>query len=206
MQRSRIIGRLAMAALALATLSACAGRGIVSREYLLAPAAVTPSAADLAGNLGAEGPALGVGPVEFPDYLRRPQIVTRRGNQLIPSALHTWGGDLQSNFTRVLAENLSTLIPTDRVATFPWSDAWRADYRVSVQVSRFEGSPDGGVALVVYWRLLDRGNDVVLAHRSSIRESTEGSEHPAIVDAMSRAVLTLSREIAGVIREQVGAS
>ena len=206
MQRSRTIGRLATSALVLATFSACAGRGIVSREYLLAPAAVASSADDLAGNLGAQGLALGVGPVEFPDYLRRPQIVTRRGNQLIPSALHTGGGDLQSNFTRVLAENLSTLIPTDRVATFPWSDAWRADYRVSVQVSRFEGSPDGGVALVVYWRLLDRGNDVVLAHRSSIRESTEGSEHPAIVDAMSRAVLTLSREIAGVIREQVGAS
>ncbi len=126
MQRSRIIGHLAKAALVLATLCACAGRGIVAREYLLAPAV----SADPVGNAGGPGLALGVGPVEFPDYLRRPQIVTRQGNQLIPSTLHTWGGDLQSNFTRVLAENLSTLIPTDRVATFPWSVGWRADYRL----------------------------------------------------------------------------
>lgn len=196
--------RFAVAALVLVSFAGCAGKGLVVEEYVLTPTEVATGTGD--GSLGLDQPALGVGPVELPDYLRRPQIVTRKDNQLRPSEAHKWGGDLALNFARALAENLSALIPTDRAVTFPWYDPSLLDYRVQVRVTRFEPDSQGEVSLMAQWMLTDgRGGEVFHAGRSSIRQMSEGSDYAAMVEAMSRSVATLARDIAVVIREQLGA-
>jgi uncharacterized lipoprotein YmbA len=186
-------------ALVLLALAACASRGLVAREYVLTPVATPASAADSA-EIG-----LGVGPIELPDYLRRPQIVSRQGNRLEASDAHRWGADLQSDFARVLAENLSMLVPTRRVAIFPWVDVSGLDYRVEVQVSQFEPVSGGAVLLAARWRLIDvQSGDGVHVARSSIREPVGDGDHAARVAGMSRAIGTLSREIALVVQQQRG--
>ncbi len=65
--------------------------------------------------------AIGIGPVKFPDELDRSSIVTRSSiNRLTVNEFHRWGGSLQENFTRVMVENLSYLLKTDRVVARPW--------------------------------------------------------------------------------------
>ena len=45
---------------------------------------------------------IGVGPVEFPRFLDRPQIVTRRSqNRVEVSEFHRWAGSFSENFTGV---------------------------------------------------------------------------------------------------------
>ncbi|MBW2259666.1 MAG: membrane integrity-associated transporter subunit PqiC, partial [Deltaproteobacteria bacterium] len=47
--------------------------------------------------------AIAVGPVNFPDYLNRPQIVIRRSqNELELEEFHRWAGPLKENFSSVL--------------------------------------------------------------------------------------------------------
>jgi uncharacterized lipoprotein YmbA len=202
MDRIRNAVRFAVGALLLVSFAGCVAKGLVVEEYVLAPTEVPTGMGST--SLGLTQLSLGVGPVELPDYLRRPQIVTRRGNQLHPSEAHKWGGDLGSNFARVLADNLSALIPTDRVVTFPWYDPSLLDYRVQLRVTRFEPDSEGEISLMAQWLLTDpRSSEVFHVGKSSIRQKSEGSDYAALVEAMSRAVATLARDIAAVIRTRL---
>ena len=148
-----------------------------------------------------QGVALGIGPVSFPDYLDRPQIATRNGrNALTFAEFHRWAGSLNKNFSRILAENLSILLATDRIALFPWKRATPIDYRVTINVMRFEGESGGDVTLKVRWSILGSGSETdLLIKMSTFTESAEGSTYEAMVAAQSRALASLSREIAEAI-------
>ena len=94
----------------------------------------------------ARGVALGIGPVALPDYLDRPEIVTRSsGNELSLADFDQWAGRLEDNFTRVLAENLSSILETDRVSLYPWKSSTPVDFQVTVEVSRFERAANGAI-------------------------------------------------------------
>jgi uncharacterized lipoprotein YmbA len=154
------------------------------------------------GASGSPELAVSVGPIELPDYLRRRQIVRRaQANELRASDAEIWGEDLAAGFTRVLGEDLSALIPTDRITTFPEHEALRPDYRLIVVVERFEPDADGVVRLDARWRLVrSDGREALVVRRSSLAEPVDGTGTLATVDAMSRALAALAREIAAALR------
>ena len=54
--------------------------------------------------------AVGVGPVEFPEYLDRHSVVRRTGaNELLVAEFELWGQSLRENFTQVLGQNLEPI-------------------------------------------------------------------------------------------------
>ena len=180
----------------LALLTAC-GTTQPSKFYLLSPAP-SGAAAALAGN----EPVIGVGPVEMPKYLDRPQIVQRIGsNELKLAETHRWAEPLRNNFTQVLAENLSLMIPTRQTTLFPWTRSTRIDYQVQVIVNRFDADANGNAVLSASWKVLRKDPDEVLAmEKSTYTEAASGTDYDAIVTAQSRALAALSLEIAKVIR------
>ena len=146
--------------------------------------------------------ALGIGPVELPKYLDRPQIVTRASsNQLELAEFDQWAGPLKENVPKVLAENLSILIPTDRIAVYPWNRSTPIDYRVVVEITRFEATTDGMTSLVARWNILGKdGKKILLRRRSSFNESAKARNYKSKVSAMNRTLENLSREIAEAIK------
>ena len=147
--------------------------------------------------------SIGVGPVIMPGYLDRTQIVTRSGPDRVKLAtFHRWAEPLEIGIARILADELSARVPTDRVVMFPWhgSVARVIQYQVIVAVERFDGELDDNVTLAVRWRILGRNGDEVAFSRSTIMETVAGSGYDAMVAAMSRTVVALSREIAAEIR------
>lgn len=149
----------------------------------------------------ARGVAIGVGPVELPQYANRPQIVTgNTSNELHHAALAQWAEPLSDNFARVLAENLSLLLGTDRVSVFPWKGPTPVEYQVIVEVTRFLGEPGGEVSLVALWSLVGKnGKEVLVSEKSSFSEPTKSQDYEALAAAMSRAVAALSHDIATAI-------
>lgn len=146
--------------------------------------------------------AIRVGPVEFPELLKRDQIVTRTGpHELHVDEFHRWGGPLDEDFTRVLAEDISTLLGVDRVAVFPWEAYFHPAYRILMNVQRFDGRLGGPVTLHATWTILDDEANELLTKRSFIEEPASGSNYEALVSAQSRALGALSREIAEEIHE-----
>jgi uncharacterized lipoprotein YmbA len=82
---------------------------------------------------------IGVGPVDFPDYLRRFSVVTRIApNRINLSDEKRWAEPLDRNFTRVLSENLATLLETQRIERYPWSLKTKVNYQIEVDVQQFE--------------------------------------------------------------------
>jgi uncharacterized lipoprotein YmbA len=99
---------------------------------------------------------LGVGPVEFPDYLRRLPVVTRvEPDRIELSEEKRWAEPLDKNFTHVLSENLATLLDTQRIEKYPWPLATKIDYQIEVDVQRFETTSDGQAQLVARWAIRD---------------------------------------------------
>ena len=99
---------------------------------------------------------IGVGPVTLHPSLDRPQIVTRVSRaRLILGEFDQWGAPLRDGVTRSLAENLSLLVPTDRVVLHPWSRTTVPDYQVTVEVTQFDAGPGGEVVLAARWQILN---------------------------------------------------
>ena len=146
--------------------------------------------------------AIGVGPLEFPKFLDRPQIVTRKSqNQIQVSEFHRWAGSFPGDFSRVLAKNIAILLPTDRVAVYPWGDQFSPTYRVKLEVEQFDGQLGEHVVLDVTWTVTDQeGTNKLLVRRSLIEEPVSDETYEALVVAQSNGLATLSQAIVEEIR------
>ena len=147
------------------------------------------------------GFTIGVGPVKLPQYLDRPQIVTRLSrNELQLAEFHQWAEPLGRNFSRVLAENLSLLSPTDRVVVFPWNHSTAVDFQVTVEILRFETRVGRESALTARWNIFKNdGNKLVMTDTSNFREIVTTQDYEVMVSAKSQVVAALSREVAMAI-------
>lgn len=189
-------------AVCLAISSGCASTA-QSKFYTLTPM----SAPDAPGQgvPAEEGNFLAVGPVTLPDYLDRPQIMTRlEGNEVRLHETERWAGSLEGDVSRVLLENLAVLLAGNRITVVRWSPATKpqAAFRnwVVVEILRFEGPLGGTVMLKARYTLYGAdGRKVVSVGESTVREQAGGPDYESLVAAMSRALATLSREIAAAI-------
>ncbi|MGY9015806.1 MAG: PqiC family protein [Rhodospirillales bacterium] len=142
--------------------------------------------------------SLGIGPIVLPPHLDRPQIVTKSTrHKLDLDEFNQWAEPLKDNFTRVLAENLSILLGTDRIAIYPWRSSVPVGYQVSVEVVRFDGQLGGDSTLIVRWNIFGNGGRKILFTRRSVYTArSNGKSFEAMVSAMSDTVAAFSREIA----------
>lgn len=145
---------------------------------------------------------VGIGPVAVPDYLDRPQIVTRSGeNELNVAEFHRWAGNLRNEIARVMAENLSVLLLTDHVYIYPWMQSIPVNYRVIVNVIRFDGVPGDDISVKINWIIYgEDGKKALKIKTSEHSRQAEGSGYGAMVTAKSRVLADLSREIADTIK------
>ena len=192
----RLSALLVFYALSIIALSSCSTPALPRRLYVLTPLTQVESASRAPG---VGDITIGVGPVEVPQYVNRPEIVTGRDSPVLQSAaLAEWAEPLRDGFTRVLAENLSLLLATERVAIFPRQSVV-PEYQVVVNVIQFLGQPGDDVVLVALWGLLGKQGQDLVSKKSSFREPTGGQDYEALAAAMSRTVAALSRDIAAAI-------
>ena len=146
--------------------------------------------------------AIGVGPVEFPKFLDRPQIVTRKSqNQIEVSEFNRWAGSFPGDFSRVLAKNISILLPTDRVAVYPWGDQFTPTYQIKLEVEQFDGQLGESVVLDVTWMVTDQeGTNTLVVRKSRVEEAVLDKTYEALVEAKSNGLVTLSRTIVEELR------
>ncbi len=168
-----------------------------TRLYILTPVSVQEQPASRAKR---PDMAIGVGPVELPQYTHRPQIVTGNTQPEIYGAVFAqWAEPLQESFTRVLAENLSRLLGTDRVAIFPWKGS-TPYYQVVVEVTHLLGDLGGEVVLVALWSILSQeSKEALVSKKLTVREPTSAPGYAPLALAMSRTVAGLSQEISAAL-------
>lgn len=197
--------RTSLALLAALLLTGCAGTSHQTQLYLLTP--LRPDAAQPQDTAQQSPLRVGIGPVEWPLYLERSQIVTRKSRTELEIAdFDQWAEPLRNNFNRVLKENLTQLIPTDSVVGFPWRRELALDYQVRVEVIRFDRGEDGNCVLSARWGVQRPGDTDLLAQRRvSYQQTPASGSYADTVAAMNATLAQMSRDIATEINRQAGA-
>jgi uncharacterized lipoprotein YmbA len=145
-------------------------------------------------------PSVGLGPITLPDVVDRPQFVLRAGaNRVVIAEEHRWAEPLKSEIPRVIAENLSHLLGVKQVWSYPQSAAETAEIRVLVDIQRFDSVPGDAVTVDASWTVQRKSGEPAPG-RSLAREAAGGPGHDALAAAHSRALATVSRDIAAAIR------
>src|SRR5262245_30243897 len=215
----RVLVRCVSAALwvlIVAGASGCSGTP-PTRFYLLTPLSTTERLKDAAPG---PGPVVGLRPVRLPEQFDRPQLVTRAGanrlrlagfdrpqivtrvgsNRLQLAEFDQWAAPLGDTFTRVLAEDLALLIPSDRVAVFPWSRESPIEYEVTVEVVRFDGALGGDCALVADWAISRQGAKEPPKTGRFSASGPAGGSYNELVAAQSRLIGALAGDIATALK------
>lgn len=174
-------------------LAAGCGSTPASRFYTLS---ATPAPAGTPSDL-----SLAVGPVTIPAVIDRPQIVVSAGpNQVRLDEFNRWASPLQSNISRVVADNLAAILGTPRVSLFPQTMSATADYRVAILVQSFDSAPGEAATLDAVWTVSRAKDGKSQTGRTAVREAAPQGGYDGVAAAHSRALARLSRDIADAIQ------
>ena len=184
--------------LCLTTLSGCFVKSQPAQYYTLNPMQRPETSPDFKPRF-----TVSVGPVIIPDSLKRPQIAIRTSdNQVDFSEFHKWAGPLKDDIKRILAENLGILLAEEGATVSTDELLIEPDYRVVVNINRFDGVPGETAWLNAVWTLKDQKSQKIVAVTQSLfTEKISGPGYPDLVNAQSRTLAALSREIAAEIKK-----
>jgi uncharacterized lipoprotein YmbA len=145
---------------------------------------------------------LGIDRIELPDYLMRPEIMTRTAsNQLKVAEYDRWAESLKDGFARTLRSDLELQLGAGHVLLTPFDPSHRPELIVDVEVRRFERVISDGVVLEATWSLRDGATGTVLvAKEGSLRQPVGCNDTRATVAALSTALAALAAEVADAVR------
>ena len=199
---NRFLHRLALSAIVFSGLIlwGCASTP-PTRFYTLSP---LPGSEKPGGSGSERCVSIGIGPVKIPGYLDQTGIVTHLSqNEYRVGEFSRWSEPLEENISRILAANLTSLLCTEIVSTFPWKGSVPMDYRVFVEIVRMDGSLGESAVFDASWTIFDNAEKrkLLLAKQTHYKETPSGKGHEAYVAAQSRNLGALSREIAEAIQK-----
>ena len=107
-----------------------------------------------------------VGPVTLPETVDRPQLVVSTGGSRVEIAeFHRWAEPLKSEVPRVIASHLGRQLGTTRVGVFTDVSISDPDYRVLVDVQRFELRRSEETVVDALWTVRARAGAARRGHR-----------------------------------------
>lgn len=140
---------------------------------------------------------LGLGPVKFPAYLDRTEMVTQvESNRMEVSETNHWAEPLKNNFTTVLGQNLSTLLGAAQIVHFPWYSTAHLDYQLATEVARFDCDAQGSAHLIAQWTIENPTTKKVLDRGESNLTASGASDAEQSAAALSRVLADFSRQLA----------
>lgn len=188
-------GRMPLVLIALAAVQAVGCASAPARFYSLDSTAA-PNGAPAARA------AVMVGPVSVPASVDQPQFVVQVApNRVEVEEFNRWVAPLNDSIARAVAGDLAVQLGTPDVTTAPLANFIPA-YRVTIDIQRFE-SIRGEAALVdAVWVVRRIAGGETRLGRTVAREAVQGDGFGALAAAHSRALATVSGDIAAAIRAQ----
>jgi uncharacterized lipoprotein YmbA len=155
---------------------------------------------------GFPGLSVGLGPIILPEYLDRREIATRvNATQIVYSPTNCWVESLDVSIRRIVSENLSALLGTDEIVSYPWLGNARPRYQVEIEILRLDSNPAGDAELLARWAIKDAsGKQYVVVRRSSLSRPATSAGASAAVSALSGTLGDLSQEIVGALEQLPG--
>ena len=172
--------------------SGCGGTSPPVRYFTLASEAPSRAAETVPAY------TIAVGPVTVPEIVDRPHLVLRASpTQVEVAELARWAAPLKSEIPRVIASELGRLLPGASTATSSQRALSGPDYRVLVDIQRFDSAPGDSATIEASWSV--RSRDGVVVDGRSVASEQAGLGYDALVAAHSRALNGIAKEIAAAI-------
>lgn len=172
-----------------------------SRYYILSPIKDTTS---LTSSDFETKHIIGVGPIKFPDYLARSQIIRFSGkNEILVDEYNRWAEPIEQSFTRVLRTNLTRLLPSSYAIGYPWERALKVRFQVMLDIHQFEIESDGTVSLNAHWTIFNvsKKKNIEMVKKFNYSNKLNETHYSNIVAEQSKAIEKLSRDIAEEIQK-----
>jgi uncharacterized lipoprotein YmbA len=140
---------------------------------------------------------IGIGPVSIPTLLERKQIVTRLPDNSIKIAeFHQWASPLKDNVAQVLTHNLATLQTGDLIRTYPWSAYGAVDFRVIIDIIKFDTRPEQAVNLEANWAIMNEKTHTLISNgHTKIEHRLDDPSYPSAVKALNNTLSEFSKEL-----------
>jgi uncharacterized protein len=136
-------------------------------------------------------------PVRLAPQLRERGLLIQHSPQTsVALSNHLWAGSLDQQITGTLTANLKKLMATDNVVTYPGPRFSAPRYQVEVELNEFSG--DGHLFTIRAVATISDVGMKTIVSRKSFRQTQviTKPDYAGHVDAASRAIADLSREIA----------
>jgi uncharacterized lipoprotein YmbA len=143
-----------------------------------------------------------VGPVTIPASVDQPEFVVQvAANRVQVDEFNRWVSPLGDAISRTVAGDLVVLLGSSEVASAELAN-FTPDYRVTIDVQRFESVQGQAVTLDAVWTVRKTAGGGVRSGRTVAREPAQGQGFDALAAAHSRAVAKMSADIAATIRAE----
>ncbi|MEY3808225.1 MAG: hypothetical protein RI893_1201 [Pseudomonadota bacterium] len=141
--------------------------------------------------------SIGIGPITIPALLERKQLVTRLPDNTVTIAeFHQWASPLKDNIAQVLTYNLATLQTGDLFRTYPWSAYGTVNYRIIIDIIKFDIHPNQNVNFVATWAIMHEKTHALVSHgRSKIDQPLNDSSYTSVVKVLSKILGDFSQEL-----------
>jgi uncharacterized lipoprotein YmbA len=146
---------------------------------------------------------IGLGPLSLPTLVDRKQMVTRDENNAIQMAeFHQWAAPLNDNVLSVLRKNVAALQPNAIVRAYPWSVYGEMDYRVIIDISRFDSQLGKSANFEANWAIMEEKNHVIISNgQINIQQPLHDTNYASVVQAQNKLLSEFSQQLSAALQQ-----
>jgi uncharacterized lipoprotein YmbA len=146
--------------------------------------------------------AVMVGAVTVPAGVDQPQFVVQVApNRVEVDEFNRWASPLTDGIARAVAGDLAVQLGTPEVATVQLAN-FDPSYVITIEVQRFESVRGQTATVEAVWAVRKTATAETRSGRTIARETVQGDSYDALAAAHSRALATVSGDIAATIRAE----
>lgn len=192
--------RVIMAAILVAGLSGCVSSPTPVSRYTLPLSDARAEALS-----GDAGHTVAVAPVSTARYLRHDGILMQLSDiELRHADNHLWAEPLERQLDRTLKYSLAqNLAGTQVLQARPGLAIEESNYRLTVDIDRFQGRHDGKAVVGGEWGIRNDQGRQVAHRRFQIEEPLDSDGYPALVRSLSRAWQQAIAQMAEALETQL---
>jgi len=140
---------------------------------------------------------IGIGPLTLPALLDRKGIVTRAENNSVQIAeFDQWAAPLQNNVIAVLSKNVAALQPDAIVRAYPWSVYGNVDYRVIIDITRFDTQLGKSANLEASWAIMEEKNHTIVGNgQTKLQQPLNDPSYNSAAQGLSKLLSDLSQQL-----------
>jgi uncharacterized lipoprotein YmbA len=139
---------------------------------------------------------IGIGPLTLPELLNRPQIIMHDSNHVSVAEFHHWALPLKESVLQVLKQNMANLQPDKVIWSYPWSAYGDVQYRVIIDINRFDTDFAQNAVLDVNWAIMqEQGHHIIKTGHDKLTQSLSDASYSTIAFTMSQLLSELSQKL-----------